>query len=166
LRDLFFLIAGGFILAVIQTTSLGFSLSPAYKPDLLLAFIAWASRRVAFPLGIVFAFALGMLVDLTSGSIPGLFAILYCLMFVMGTYLDATLQVEGYLLWAAFIASGSAASGFVAVSGRLISGGAGNSFDVLSWIVLKSLGTGVAAVILLRLLDGLWAGYMRFVGVR
>jgi rod shape-determining protein MreD len=155
----------GIAALVIQTTSLAFLIPLAYKPDLILILVAWASLRMSFSVAAVFAFSAGILVDLLSGSPMGLFAIIYCLIFLAYGYCHATLHLESLAAQAVVILFFTLASGALVLFMRLLGGPVEFGWTAASCFLFKSLFTGLAAVLVLPLVDRLRAGYARLVGV-
>lgn len=165
MTDVLFMLLVGIAALVIQTTSVAFLVPVAYKPDLILILVAWASLRMPFSVGAVFAFAAGILVDLLSGSPMGLFAIIYCLIFLTYGYCHSTLQLEALAAQAVIIFMLTLASGGVVLFMRSIGGPVGFGWKAAQCFLLKSLFTGLAAVLLFPLVDRVRAGYTRLVGV-
>jgi rod shape-determining protein MreD len=162
--DILFMLIVGIATLILQTTSLAFLIPVGYKPDLILVLVAWGSLRMPFTVAAGFAFLAGILIDLLSGSPMGLFAIIYCAIFVMCGYCQATLQLEGPVAQGLVIFCLTLISGAVALLTRWIAGPVEFGWHAAQWIMLKSLFTGFASAILLPLLDRLRKGYIRLVG--
>lgn len=150
----------------IQVTSLDFLFTTQYKPDLILILVVWAGLRMTPAAGILFAFVSGILVDFLSGSPAGLFALIYCLVFVCCGYVNANFDMQtllGYLL-TLFVAT-IFAGGTVLLLRRSL-GPVEFGLGAVRWYFLKSIVTGIAAVFVIPFVDRLWDGYGRLVGVR
>jgi rod shape-determining protein MreD len=163
--DVLFMLLVGLAALVIQTTSMAFVIPLAYKPDLILILVAWASLRMSFSVAAFFAFSAGILVDLLSGSPMGLFAIIYCLIILTYGYCHATLQLEGLAAQAVIIFMLTLASGGVVLLMRSLGGPAEFGWKAAQCYLLKSLFTGFSAVVVFPIVDPLRAGYGRLVGV-
>jgi rod shape-determining protein MreD len=150
---------------VIQTTSMAFFVPPQYKPDLILILVAWATLRMSFPMAACFAFVAGILVDLLSGSPLGLFAIIYCLIFLTYGYCHATLHLESVPAQAVIIFILTAVSGGIVLLMRMFGGPVELGWNTALCFLLKSLFTALSAVFMLPFIDRIRAGYARLVGV-
>lgn len=166
MREALFLIVAGYITLALQTTVLSFALPSAVKPDLMLIVVGWAGLRTTYGLGVVFAFCAGLAVDLLSGSPFGLFALIYCLAFFGCAYVHAVFPLDDYVGWATTICVAALLAGLAVVVTRLVANPMGLGLMSGVWVVLKSLSTAIAALVILPCLDGLWSGYAKIAGVR
>ena len=166
MRELVFGLLVAAVGLVLQTTSSGFLPPMGHKPDLLLIAVAWASVRLGFTTGILFSFLVGAATDLLSGSPTGLFAIIYCLVFVFCGYFQEILSIDGNLPRAVLVFVAALMSGLVVVFARWLGGPVGFGWVAGGWILLKALVTGAVSVVVFPLLDWSWAGFGRVVGVR
>ncbi len=164
MTDILFMLLVGIAALILQTTSLAFLVPAAYKPDVILILVGWASLRMPFSVAAGFAFVAGILVDLLSGSPIGLFAIIYCLVFLSYGYSHATFHLEGLAAQAVLIFILTLASGGVVLFMRFLGGPVGFGWNAAQWFLLKSLFTGLASVLVFPLVDRLRAGYTRLVG--
>lgn len=165
MTDVLFMLIVGISALVLQTTSLAFLVPVGYKPDIILILVAWSSLRMPFAVTAGFAFFAGILIDLLSGSPMGLFSIIYCVIFLMYGYCQATLQLEGAVAQGLAIFCLTLIAGGVVVLVRLLAGPVGFGWNAALWILMKSLFTGLASTLILPLLDRLRKGYTRLVGV-
>lgn len=150
----------------LQTTSLDYFFTAQYKPDLMLILVAWAGLRMTLATGMFFAFVAGILADSLSGSPTGLFALIYCLVFVGCGYVNANFDIHtlsGYFT-TLFVATIFGA-GMVLLL-RLSTGPIGFGPASARWILLRSLITGIAAIFLIPFVDRLRDSYSRLVGSR
>lgn len=166
MTEIIFLFAAGITGLVLQTTSMGFTIPADYKPDIILALVVWSGLRATYMAGVVFAFIIGLCVDMLSGSPTGFFALIYCLAFVAAGYVDSVAPIDDPAGWAATVCFASIASGCLVLMMRWMAGPVGFGVHTLVWILVKSLVTGGVAVALLSCLDKAWAGYSRMVGAR
>ncbi|MBI4963932.1 MAG: rod shape-determining protein MreD [Desulfomonile tiedjei] len=166
MREIVFLFAVGIVALTLQTTSLGFLVPSAYKPDLILALVVWAGLRVTFVPGVGFAFLVGLVMDTLSGSPAGLFALVYCLAFVASGYVDSVVPIDDPVGWAVTVFLASAVAGFLVLMTRWLAGPVEFSAHTFVWILVRSLVTAGAAVAAFLCLDKIWAGYSRIIGER
>jgi len=166
LREIIFLIAVGTATLVLQTTSMGFIVPAAYKPDLILALVVWAGLRATYLPGVGFAFIIGICVDKLSGSPTGLFPLIYCLAFVASGYVHSVVPIDDPVGWAVTVLLACAAAGCLVLIMRWLAGPVGLGLNTVVWMVVKSLATGGAAVAIFPCLDKAWAGYSRIIGER
>lgn len=166
MREIIFLLAVGTASLALQTTSMGFIISAAYKPELTLALVVWAGLRATYLSGVGFAFIIGLCVDTLSGSPTGLFGLVYCLAFVASGYVDSVVPIDDPAGWAVTVFITCTCAGCLVLMMRWLAGPVGFGVLAVAWIVVKSLVTGAAAVALFPFLDKAWAGYLRIVGER
>jgi rod shape-determining protein MreD len=166
LREALFLLVAGYVTLVLQTTLLSFLVPAIVKPDLMLIVVGWAGLRTTYPVGVAFAFFAGFAVDLMSGSPFGLFALLYCIAFFVCAYVHSVFPLDDYVGWATTICIAALLSALAVVGARLMESPTGLGLMTAAWVVLKSLSTAIAALVMLPCLDGVWSGYARIAGVR
>jgi rod shape-determining protein MreD len=154
------------VVVVLQNNSLGFVLSAAYKPDLILIVVLWAGLRTNPIPGMFFAFSLGILADLLSGSPTGLFAVIYCVVYVVCGFLNATLDIDRPAVRSAAAFGACLLAAAAVVIMRWLSGPVGFGKEAAQWVFAKSLITGLACLIVFPVVDRFWMGYCRIVGVR
>jgi len=166
LKEISFALVAGVTALFLQTTFLGLFFPFAHKPDLVLVLVVWVSLRMTLVSGMTFTFIAGILMDTLSGSPTGLFALVYCIVFVSCNYLNATFEIDG--LWGRAIAVciASLFGAVVVLLTRWSGGPVGFGFDVVRWVLLKSIITGLASMVMIPLMDRFWGGYSRVVGLR
>lgn len=166
MRDAIFLIAVCLIVTLLQVTSLGFLVPMAYKPDLMLVCVIWASLRARLEVGMAFAFCSGILIDFLSGSPTGLFALIYSVSFVVCGFLNTTFAVDRPVgrMVAASIATVIAGAAVLFL--RWISGPVDVGSYVVAWIAAKSAATGLACLVAFPVMDSMRAGYSRLIGAQ
>jgi rod shape-determining protein MreD len=164
LKDVLFISLIGMAALVLQTTSWVFLIPAAYKPDLILILVLWASLRMTFLIGVGFAFAGGVAVDMLSGSPTGLFAIIYCLLFVTCGFLHATVSMDVASGRALAVFGSTLAAGCVVLCLRWQSGPVELSWGLPKWILLKSTIAALASLAIFPAVDSVWARYSRLVG--
>jgi len=166
LTDVLFLSAVGLFALALQTTSFGFLVRGAYKPELMMILVVWASLRISFLKGAGFAFLSGIFVDMLSGSPIGLCALIYTILFVVCGYFNATFDIDYPMGRALTIFLATLAAGWAVMLMRWLDAPLGFGWQAVSWVLLKSLATAVAALVVLPVLDRLWTGISGVVGVR
>lgn len=164
MRDGVFLAMTILMVSVLQVTSLGFLVPMAYKPDLMLVTVIWASLRVRLEAGMGFAFCSGLVMDFLSGSPAGLFALIYSVSFVVCGFLNATFVIDrpaGRMLaaWMATMVAGVAVIVIGWISGPIEVG-----IPTVVQIVAKSTTTGLACLVVFPVLDKMRTGYSRLIG--
>jgi rod shape-determining protein MreD len=164
LRTVLFLVAIGMAALVLQTTSWGFLVPAAYKPDLILILVLWVSLRMTFAIGAGFAFAVGLAIDVLSGSPTGLFALIYCLLFVTCGYLHSTFRIDVLSGKAVTVFGATLAAGGIVFLVRWLSGPFELGWSVSQWVLLKSLVAAMASLVVFPVVDRMWAGFSRLVG--
>ncbi|HMK35978.1 MAG TPA: rod shape-determining protein MreD [Desulfomonilaceae bacterium] len=164
MTDGIFMLFTGIAALVLQTTSLAFLAPIDYKPDMILILVAWATLRMPFGVAAGFAFTAGILIDLLSGAPTGLFALLYCLIFLTCGYCHATLHLEGRVAQAVIIFGLTLASGGIVLLMRWISGPVGFGWKAAQWFFFKSVFTGLTSMLVFPVLERLRSGYTRLVG--
>jgi len=166
LIEVLFMALAALIALTLQTTSFGFMIRAAYKPELIMILVIWASLRITFLPGVGFAFAAGIVVDTLSGSPPGLFAVIYSAALVACGYFNATFDIDSQPGRAMTIFVATLASGFLVMLTRWLEGPVEFGWLAVKFILLKSLVTGATALVVIPVLDRLWAGFSRLAGVR
>lgn len=164
--DVLFVVCAGIVALGMQTTSLAFVISPAYKPDLMLVLVVWAGLRLPFVGGVVCAFVVGVVVDLLSGSPPGLFGLVYSLVFVVCRHLGGIVRLDGFAGRAILVLCAALWAGIAVLLARLFRGPVGFGWHVVAWITTKSIITAVAAVVLFPCIDWAWLAFSRLLGDR
>jgi len=154
------------LVVVVQTASVGFVVPVAYKPDIMLILVVWASLRLALVPGIAFAFVGGLLMDFFSGSPTGLFALVYCLTFVAAGSANTTFDINRPLVRACVICAATLASGSAVVLTRLLAGPVGMGLHTVLLILAKSVATGLTSLVVFPFLERSWVGYGKLVGDR
>ncbi len=148
----------------LQITTMGFLISPAYKPDLVLIVVVWASLRVSFPVGMIGVFIAGLFTDVFSGSPTGFFALIYSFIFVVGAYVHAAVRIDVPEGRAAMVLVGVWAAGSAALLMRWMIGPVEFGWSAVAWIVLKSLITALASLAVFPVLDWLNPASARIMG--
>lgn len=166
MTEFLFVILMGTVLLGLQTTSMGFLVPVEYKPDLMLILVVWTSLRATFMTGICFGFAAGIVMDLLSGAPAGLFALVYCVVFVACGYVKAVVSIDGHVGRGVLALGAALATGFAVLLERWLGGPVGFGWNVLGWIIVKSLITALTAVLLFPLIEWAWRSYSRLAGVR
>ncbi|MBI5571038.1 MAG: rod shape-determining protein MreD [Desulfomonile tiedjei] len=166
MREGFFFLVVAFLVLALQTTWMGFLMPVAYKPDVFLILVIWTSLRMPFMIGIGLAFAGGIFVDIFSGAPAGLFAIVYCLIFVMGCYLDGLFRIDTRLGRAMTVLMATLVSGAAVLLWSVVVGSAEYSGYVLSWALAKSVMTAMASLLVFPVLDRAWGVYTTLIGTR
>lgn len=154
----------GVVVVVLQVTSFGFMLNAQYKPDLFLILVVWSSLRFSFSAGVGFSFFLGIVADLLSGSPTGLFGLIYCLVFTVCGYLNATFRVDTHTGRALMVLLGVPATGIFVLLARWIGGPVEVGWQTVQWFVVKSLVTALAGLVAFPLIDGAWRHTARLAG--
>jgi rod shape-determining protein MreD len=164
LRNGLFLVVIGVAALVLQTTSWGFLIPAAYKPDLTLILVIWVSLRMTFGIGAGFAFAVGLAIDMLSGSPTGLFALIYCLIFVTCGFLHSTFRIDVLSGKALTVFGSTLAAGGIVFFVRWLSGSFELGWSVSQWVLLKSVVAALASLAVFPVVDRVWAGFSRLVG--
>jgi rod shape-determining protein MreD len=164
LKEIIFLFAVATVALGLQSTSVLFLLSAAYKPDLILILVVWAGLRASYTAGVGFAFVAGLCVDVLSGSPTGLFALIYCLVLVTSGYVDAIIPIDDPVGWMTIVFLATLFSACIVLIMRWLAGPVGLGPYTVAWILLKSLLTGMVGVAVIPCLDRVWAGYARIIG--
>ncbi|MBM4326620.1 MAG: rod shape-determining protein MreD [Deltaproteobacteria bacterium] len=164
MSDLLFVLGAGFALLILQTTSLGFTISPEYKPDLALILVVWAALRMDLLVGAGFAFMTGMTVDMLSGSHLGLFALMYCAIFLACGRAHTAFQVDSPMGRAIMAVLGCFVAGSAVAALRWVQGPPDFGWNALLWLTAKPLITGAGALLVFPALDRLHSGYSRIAG--
>lgn len=166
MRQVIFIGLTGMLFVVLQTTNIGFLVPAGYKPDLVLILVLWTALRADVPTGMGFAFLGGTVVDLLSGSPTGLFALIYCVIFVACWSLNSTFEIDrptGRIV----TASGATllAAGAVLLTRRL-AGPVGIGAQTFHMIIARSIIAGIVCLVAIPLLDRMWMGYTKWIGAR
>ncbi|MEW6114014.1 MAG: rod shape-determining protein MreD [Thermodesulfobacteriota bacterium] len=164
MRDLLFVSVAGFVVLILQTTSLAFTVSPEYKPDLALILVVWAALRLDFLVGAGFAFILGMTVDVLSGSHLGVFALTYCAIFLACAHMHTTFQVDSPLGRVIMALAGCLVAGAGVAVIRWVEGPPGFGWNALLWLTAKPIITGASVLLVFPALERLHSGYLRVAG--
>ena len=164
MRNVLFLVVIGVTALVLQTTSWGFLIPAAYKPDLALILVIWVSLRMTFGIGAGFAFAVGLAIDMLSGSPTGLFALIYCLLFVTCGFLHSTFRIDVLSGKALTVFGSTLAAGGIVFFVRWLSGSFELGWSVSQWVLLKSVVAALASLAVFPVVDRVWAGFSRLVG--
>jgi rod shape-determining protein MreD len=163
LRNVLFLVVIGTAVLVLQTTSWGFLVPAAYKPDLALILVLWVSLRMTFAIGAGFAFAVGLAIDILSGSPTGLFALIYCLLFATCGFLHSTFRIDVLSGKAVTVFGSTLAAGAIVFLVRWLSGPFELGWSVSQWVLLKSVVAAMASLAVFPVVDRVWAGFSRLV---
>ncbi|MCX5861225.1 MAG: rod shape-determining protein MreD [Desulfomonile sp.] len=166
MKEIAFALTAGMVALFLQTTSLGFFFAAEHKPDLMLILVVWAGLTMNLPTGLAFAFIAGILADSLSGSPTGLFALIYCIVFVCCNYVNANFDMDALSgrFIVVFVASVFGAG--VVLLLRWPMGPIGFGPVAAGWIAVKSFVTGLTSILLIPSMDRLWEGYSRLVGLR
>ena len=113
-----------------------------------------------------FAFIAGILVDILSGAPTGLFALIYCVSYVMCDVADSTFEIDRPVGRALTTFGVTVLAGGTVLLTRWLTGPAGAGMHTMAWIFAKSLITGLTSLVLFPVLDRSWAGCSKLVGVR
>lgn len=116
---------------------------------LMVAFLALRATRVEGAFG---AFALGYLLDLTSGRPTGLFTFLAVLLFLMGRVLSPLLDVRTPISFALFAAAADAVHGLLAAFFVWLTSTGPGASSMLAALPGQVVLTGLAALALYPLL--------------
>lgn len=152
------------MVSLLQVTSLGFLLPVAYKPDLMLVTVIWASLRVRLEAGMGFAFCSGLVMDFLSGSPTGLFALIYSVSYVVCGFLNTTFVIDrpaGRMLAAWMV---TMVGGIAVIVINWVSGPTEVGIPTAVRIAAKSTTTGLACLVVFPMLDKMHAGYSRLIG--
>jgi rod shape-determining protein MreD len=132
----------------------------------MLVAVCWTALRATYSVGVSFAFVAGLAADLMSGSPFGLFGLIYCLVFCGYAYMHAVFPLDDYVGWATTIFGAAVISAVVVLLARWLHGPMGFGWHAAAWVLLKSLSTAVASLVMFPCMDGLWAGLSRLAGVK
>lgn len=146
---------------VLQVTSWAFVIPGAYEPDLIMILVLWASLRMSFVIGVGFAFAGGMAVDLLSGSPTGLFAVIYCLLFLICGYLHSNFRMDDLQGRAITVFGSTLIAAGIVLCVRRLTGPVEVGRHLCQWVVLKSIIAATASLPILALVDRAWTAYSR-----
>lgn len=166
MTDAIFLLAVAMVGLVVQTTSWAFMMPAAYKPDLILILVLWASFKMTFVIGVGFAFTAGVAIDLLSGSPMCLFAIIYCLLFVACGFLDSAFRIDDLFGKAVTVFGATLAAAVIVCFVRWLSGPFELDWSMFRWVLLKSVIAAVTSLVVFPVVDRMWAGYSRVVAVQ
>jgi rod shape-determining protein MreD len=166
MRDLIFITVFSFPILIVQTTIIGQFISVSYKPDFFLILVFWAAIRLSFIVASVFAFIVGLLMDLFSGAPLGLFAIIYQMVFLSSAYLHSVFQMENHAARAMSIFCAMAGSGCIVLLVRMLTSPNEFGWNIVQWLLLKAIITALFSVPLIPTLDWLWNGYTKLVPAR
>jgi len=166
LKELIFLTIFSFPTLLLQTTIIPLFVDSQYKPDLFLILVFWAAIRITFVPAAVFAFAAGLLTGLFSGAPPGLFAILYLLIFLSSTYLHSVFELDSHTVNAMTVFCATFVVGQVIIAVTWLKVPIEFGWHLFQWPLLKSLSTALFAVMVVPALDWLWNSYSKLVPAR
>ncbi len=166
MKAFLFIALGGILTIIVQTSAVGLIVPAAYKPDIMLILVVWVSLRPAMVAGIAFAFVGGILVDLFSGSPTGLFALVYCLIFVASSSANSALEINRPIGRVLVIFAAALGSGGAVVLTRRLAGPVDTGIHMVSVILVKALITALTSLIVFPILDRSWARYAKQVGER
>ncbi len=164
MREAFFVALIGMVVLGIQVSRLGLQMPAAYKPDLMLATVVWSSLRVRYSTGAGYAFVAGLLVSLFSGSPTALFSLVYCLVFGLSGYVNATFHVDRPLGWALLLFTGAWLGGAVIAAVRFMELTSSMDWSMPAWMALKAVTTVLGGEVLMLVMDRLWNSYSRILG--
>ena len=99
-----------------------------------------------------------------SGSPTGLFALIYCLLFVTCGFLHSTLRIDVLSGKAVTVFGASLAAGGIVFLARWLSGPLELGWSVSQWVLLKSIVAAMASLVVFPVVDRMWAGFSRLVG--
>ncbi len=151
---------------LVQTTIIGKFINVGYKPDFFLILVFWAAIRISFIAASLFAFIVGLLMDLFSGAPLGLFAIIYQMVFLSSAYLHSVFQMENHGARAMSIFCATAGSGCIVLLVRMLEGPNEFGWNTVLWLLLKALVAALFSVALIPVIDWLWNGYSKLVPAR
>ncbi len=151
---------------LLQTTIIPLFVDSQYKPDLFLILVFWAAIRITFVPAAVFAFATGLLTGIFSGAPPGLFAILYLLIFLPSTYLHSVFELDSHTVNAVTVFCATFVAGQVIIAVTWLKVPIEFGWHLFQWPLLKSLSTALFAVMVVPALDWLWNSYSKLVPAR
>ena len=107
-----------------------------------------------------------MMVDLLSGSPMGLFALLYCMVFVSCGYLNTVFEIDTPMTRAVIILVAALASFGVVLFMRAVVNATDFGLYSVLWILVRALGTSVASLAVFPVLDLSRTAYMSLIGTR
>lgn len=166
MRAAVFLLVVGLFALVMQTAPSSSKIWFDFKPDFILILVVWAGLRLPAVSGLSFAFVAGLTVGLLSGALPGLFALIYCLLVVACGNLNARVDIDNFLGRAWTIFGATLASAAAVLLARWTEGPVDFGKHALGWILMKSCVTALVSLAVFPLVEWLWAGYSRLVGER
>ena len=166
MKELIFLTIFSFPTLLLQTTIIPLFVDSQYKPDLFLILVFWAAIRITFVPAAVFAFAAGLLTGLFSGAPPGLFAILYLLIFLSSNYLHSVFELDSHAVNAMTVFCATFVVGQVIIAVTWLKVPIEFGWHLFQWPLLKSISTALFAVMVVPALDWLWNSYSKLVPAR
>lgn len=152
-------------LALFLQATFFFLPDPAMKPEIVLIIVIWASTRLGFSEGLLFSFSAGLLSDSLTGAPTGLFASLYCVIFLACGYLDAITDLDAYGTRFSVASMMCVLEGLSVIVIRYIAAQFTLVPSIGISLISKGLLTGIAAVVLMPLLDRLWVNRPRLSGL-
>jgi hypothetical protein len=161
MKEIVVVVFAGLLVLGVQVSLLGAVVPAAYKPDLMLATVVWSSLRLPFAAGASYAFVTGLLVSALSGSPTALFSLVYCVVFSLCWYLNVTFHVDRPSGWAMLILAGAWIGGAAILSARFAWEPAGLGWNLVGWMLTKSLVTVLAGECLMLVLERVSTGYSR-----
>jgi rod shape-determining protein MreD len=166
LKDVFFFGTMTIVALWLQTTSVCLAIPSECKPDLFLILVYWTSLRLSFAIGIALCFGGGILVDSLSGSPMGLFALLYCMVFVSCGYLNTVFEIDTPMTRAVIILVAALASSGVVVSMRALASATDFGWNSALWVLAKASITSVVSLLIFPALDRFRMAYVNLIGER
>lgn len=164
MREGVFLVALALTVCLVQISPAGSAVPMAYKPDLMVVAVIWASLRIRLEIGMAFAFGGGMLMDMFSGAPAGLFVVIYCITFVVCAALNTTLSLDQPSVRMITASMATMASGAVILVTTWFSGPIDGGFLILFRMTGKSIITGIACLIAFPVLDRAMGAFSRIIG--
>ena len=166
MTDALFVLMVGMVGLVLQTTSWAFMMPAAYKPDVILILVLRASFKMTFVIGVGFAFCGGRGHRSDSLASPtGLFAIIYCFVFVACGFLDSAFRIDDLSSKAVTVFGATLAAAVIVCFVRWLSGPFEFDWSVFRWVLLKSVIAAATSLLVFPVVDRLWARYSRVVSV-
>jgi rod shape-determining protein MreD len=166
LKDVFFLMITGVLVLVLQSTFMGFLLPNAYKPDLFLVLVFWSSLRLPFLAGVGTAFVGGLLVDLLSGAPVGLFAVIYCSIFIACGSLNSVFQTDTLAGRVVTVFAATLTSAGTVLLVRMLTATVSMGSNSLLWFVEKAAITALSCLLFFPIMDRFRMAYVGLVGAR
>ncbi len=164
MKEFLFVFFVGVLALGLQVSSVGLLVPAAYKPDLMLATVVWATLRVPFAAGAGYAFVAGFMVSALSGAPTALFSLIYCIVLSLCWYLNVTFQVDRPSGWILLLLVGAWFEGAAILSARLALEPGGPGLLLIGRIVTNSIATAIGGEVLMLAMDRLSTGYSSLLG--